>query len=374
MSNKLTWLYDAVPIKDIVTTRRVIKTTNILESIIRADVHKQYERGYLLEPNQKYLIISGDKALKLVLTYITSETDTDIAVSQDFFVYKMRINKNFINEYGAHIVRQKLKDSNVVNQGIIENIQVPDIDISLQNKELNFFSSVSPESYGSAVDKFLHENNKVLTRMKEYFLSVESMSKALIFGKLINDDNREDIREFKSEYDVGCQKVYKSLSTLIKLSETLSRANITNSESLKITEISLLPFVKAICDLKSVKVKINIRKDIKIKVDEFKFNTLFNNLIENSISHSGLDSSDLRLKISAEIKDGNCEIGYSDNGEGLNISFDKYLRFKEKSKMSKGSGIGGFLIHRIISLHKGFFYYDDSITDGFGIKIIMPHT
>ncbi len=93
---------------------------------------------------------------------------------------------------------------------------------------------------------------------------------------------------------------------------------------------------------------------------------LFNNLIENSIEHSGCDKIEIRCWEGDE----KCKICIADDGKGI-ADDEKSKVFEKGYKEGKdsGSGLGLFLVHRIIEQYNGHIKLVDSESGGTKFKI-----
>lgn len=65
-------------------------------------------------------------------------------------------------------------------------------------------------------------------------------------------------------------------------------------------------------------------------------------------------------------------IEYENNGKSFNITENEYVKLFTKSQKSKGSGIGGNYISRIIKAHGGGMKIDENFHSGFRMNIEIP--
>ncbi len=88
---------------------------------------------------------------------------------------------------------------------------------------------------------------------------------------------------------------------------------------------------------------------------------LFSNLIENSVQHSGCDS----IRVTVEGDGGECVVSVIDDGKGIPDEgkgkiFDRGFKEGEES----GSGLGLYLVKRIVDNYSGEIEVKDSENDG----------
>jgi len=106
----------------------------------------------------------------------------------------------------------------------------------------------------------------------------------------------------------------------------------------------------------------------KVKGDPL-LNTIFGNLVENSVEHGGCD----KIKISGWVKEGKCVVTIEDDGKGLsdevkeNIFGSVFKRGEEA-----GSGLGMYLVKEIVKSYDGSIEVKDSELGGarFDVHVI----
>ena len=108
---------------------------------------------------------------------------------------------------------------------------------------------------------------------------------------------------------------------------------------------------------KNVKIKLTKPKEkCKVNIDINQMDRVFNNLIENTIKYT--DKKDINITIKIK-KEKNIHIIYQDNGPGVkdeNISKltnEFYREDNSRNGKIKGSGLGLFIVKRVIELHNG---------------------
>jgi signal transduction histidine kinase len=113
----------------------------------------------------------------------------------------------------------------------------------------------------------------------------------------------------------------------------------------------------------------DIKKDVFINGDYFLLQIAINNLIDNANKYS---SKDGLIKI---IINENKQIEIIDEGIGIteidkNKVFQKFYRSgSEATQKSKGTGLGLYLVNRIISLHQGNIKIEDNFPKGTKFKL-----
>ncbi len=110
-----------------------------------------------------------------------------------------------------------------------------------------------------------------------------------------------------------------------------------------------------------------IKENIFVSGDFFLLQMAINNLIDNAIKYSNKETP---IEISLFDKKDTCELHVIDQGLGIDNSekikvFEKYYRTgSEATQKSKGTGLGLFLVKKIIDTHKGLIKVVDNHPKG----------
>jgi signal transduction histidine kinase len=100
----------------------------------------------------------------------------------------------------------------------------------------------------------------------------------------------------------------------------------------------------------------NIDPSLMLSLDPFYFSSVINNLHENSVKYSPVDP---KIIWSAKIINSDVLISIEDNGTGIKQEdrskiFEMYHRTEdEETKSIQGTGLGLFLVLKMVQLHKG---------------------
>lgn len=119
----------------------------------------------------------------------------------------------------------------------------------------------------------------------------------------------------------------------------------------------------------------NPEAEITIEGDVFLLQMAFNNLIENALKYSSKDSA---IHVMLVKKENHCQITITDEGNGIPDEdklkiFEKFYRIgSDATQKSKGTGLGLFLVKRIVDAHKGMVYVKDNQPKGSIFTIQLP--
>ncbi|SIS54626.1 HAMP domain-containing sensor histidine kinase [Belliella pelovolcani] len=110
---------------------------------------------------------------------------------------------------------------------------------------------------------------------------------------------------------------------------------------------------------------------ITINGNSYLLSTAFRNLLENACKYSENNS----CKVHITSIDKKCHISFSDQGVGISIDelddiFKPFFRGSSR-ELSEGSGIGLYLVEKIIQLHEGKIFVDSEVGKGSTFTVIL---
>lgn len=119
----------------------------------------------------------------------------------------------------------------------------------------------------------------------------------------------------------------------------------------------------------------NVSNGILVTGDRFQLQVAINNLIDNAVKYS---RDDIYVSLSTEKE--NCTIQIADSGPGIPDAdkhkvFDKFYRVgNEATKSAKGTGLGLYLVSRIVKKHGGTIHVSDHQPSGSVFNIQLPQS
>ncbi|HRO18047.1 MAG TPA: HAMP domain-containing sensor histidine kinase, partial [Ferruginibacter sp.] len=117
----------------------------------------------------------------------------------------------------------------------------------------------------------------------------------------------------------------------------------------------------------------NVSQGVVVTGDRFQWQVAFNNLIDNAVKYSKED-----ITVSLQNGKTDCIIQFADAGSGIPDSdkpkvFDKFYRVgNEATKSAKGTGLGLYLVSRIVKKHGGTIFITDHQPTGSIFNIQLP--
>ncbi len=190
-----------------------------------------------------------------------------------------------------------------------------------------------------------------------------------------------------TEYKQSIEHIISDTQKLIRLSSSLldlAKANYDQTEisfkEMRLDEILLDASNDVLHNKFNNKVNIAFEKEIEnddfisVQGNEYLLKVAFINLMENSCKFSQNKQSNVSISYDEK----NIILSFSDNGIGISPEelqhiFTPFYRGKNK-KFADGNGIGLFLTHKIITLHKGDITIQSKENNGTIFKVTIPHT
>ncbi len=230
-----------------------------------------------------------------------------------------------------------------------------------------------------------HQKNDLddLNKMKDKFFSVIAhdlsgpvgnmmrLSKLVLFNSKENsDDQNEKIGSLLSESSKNVNTLLQSLllwgKVQMKVAKpVLSHYNLLNRISL-ISEI-----YKDIIAEKKINLNVCIDKSHTVYVDEDMIDTVFRNLVHNSIKYTPEHGE---INIIGSSREGKIDIKVSDNGKGIDEELinEIFSPNENGNKPTRKTGMGLILVKEFIALNNGSMSIKSEVGKGTCVNIQLP--
>jgi type I restriction enzyme M protein len=95
-------------------------------------------------------------------------------------------------------------------------------------------------------------------------------------------------------------------------------------------------------------------RSVYAEIDTEQFDCLIRNIVSNVVNH-GISGNELKFLINIENSPDFIQIHFMNNGNPFPADFNlsDYIAFGRKHGNSKGQGLGGYLIHKVVENHHG---------------------
>jgi len=197
---------------------------------------------------------------------------------------------------------------------------------------------------------------------------------------LSNDTKKED-----DDYKMSIEHVLETVNYSLRLVDDILDSSALDAGELNLIQkkqnykefvIEVLKGKKFIAKQKSIEISWDIQTDAEIYFDRIKIHQVFDNLIQNAIEYSPVNS-DIKVKVYED--DSNIITEVHDKGIGIseenrNIIFNKYLM--EKKNYNKNpeerSGLGLAIAKLIIRKHRGNIEVESELGKGSVFIFSLP--
>jgi signal transduction histidine kinase len=219
----------------------------------------------------------------------------------------------------------------------------------------------------------LAENKKNFSLSITHELKTPITASKLLVETLLNRDlPPEKVKEL-------LEKVENEQNRLHELIEKVLLASRLDTTTIQLTlqEIPVLDFLKEHTSKLNApnKIEFQVNPSDTFRIDPFLFASVIQNLHENAIKYSP-EQTAIGWKFSKNSTFATLSI--SDLGAGIPIDqhekvFEVYYRLdNEETKSSKGTGIGLYLVKKIVDFHQGKISIKNNVPHGTIIEINLP--
>jgi len=218
-------------------------------------------------------------------------------------------------------------------------------------------------------------------------LSVELKSSILGFLSLSNlifqeyhNFSKEEIKDALKEIHISSKNLFDFLENILLWTQIQNKKIEYNPNFFYLKDLlneSLILFANIIQN-KNLIIENNVDEKIVVFVDYNMINSLFRNLISNSIKFSNQKSKIIIKNKPIELNSSFIEISINDNGIGIDDKLKKYIfKFNKKairrgSNNEIGSGLGLVLCKEFINYHKGKIWFESKRASGTTFYFTLP--
>lgn len=223
-------------------------------------------------------------------------------------------------------------------------------EIELVNQQKNFLLSVTHELKTPIAATKL----QLQTLLKHKQLPVDQQEQLLT--NAVNETNR--------------------LNRLIEdvlLANSADKNLALNKENVNVSELTEQIILNYFSDKKAKGIlKTEIQSGLSATLDKLLFPSIIINLVENAFKYSPDNS---QVLISLNNQNGRLNLSVSDNGFGISEKekskiFDKFYRVgNEETRNTKGTGLGLYIVEKIVLAHSGTIEVQDNKPNGSVFKV-----
>ena len=190
-----------------------------------------------------------------------------------------------------------------------------------------------------------------------------------ILSRDISKEKRDDILDKIIKDQTRLEKLVENILLISKVEE--------HKQHLEREKVNCREFIESVIkglDL-SETAKVDVDSEIEIKIDRFYFTSVIQNLHENAIKYS---TDKEEIVWSAHQLGNSIFIQIKDQGVGVPSNqrekiFDLFHRIgDENTRETKGTGVGLYIVQKIVTLHNGAIKVKDNQPQGSIFEIELP--
>jgi type I restriction enzyme M protein len=391
---------NVVKIREIIsdTKFRAIATESDMPYIKGGDLSKDSTNPYLKVPDADYKSFSKvngkvvDQSSVLVAKIGGSLNPTifrfdgePIVINQNVFVFPVNDNRidieYFALELNSELVKEQLKGiltgtaMQYYNYADLLNIQIRLPELSEQKKRVSVYQdqilAVKRKETQLLAEKMSSQEDEIniLSAMKHSFAQLPFKSDLTnietYIDKLITEGRVPSWNDPISssahsrlvrEIFVGLNKQIDSTNELFQNMENLINCdpNKMNFEEIKVHDF-IKQVISEIPDACDITVYFD-GHNLPARVDKYQFREMIRNFIFNACRHGfTLGMNPKILWFETNFVEGEWYLKIFNNGNAFpdDFNFDDFIAFGKRKVASTGSGIGGYLINKVVTNHRG---------------------
>ncbi len=219
--------------------------------------------------------------------------------------------------------------------------------------------------------------------LKNNFIGLISHDLKTPISKIQGIIDRLLLQNTSKEFESDLNKLRDENTELLKYIKTILKVLQIESQKIKLnlaaTDINILineviTQLQPIADGKKIQIELDLEPMFLVNIDSLLIREVILNLVDNAIKYSEenstikVSSSDLENEILVLVEDKGIGITQSDH----NRVFDKFYRGQNTHALSKGTGLGLYLVKYFINLHNGKTILQSQEGKGTSIGFSIP--
>ncbi len=177
----------------------------------------------------------------------------------------------------------------------------------------------------------------------------------------LQDEQQGEQNPILMRLDQDSRRLKMKLENSLELSKS-------NAVALHMQDISLSDILGRV-RFHEPDIEITLNHDRQVFADRRVLELIFINIINNAVKHGNASRVDVEVKPASG---GNVELRFCDNGEGFEGRRDQLSKMYYSSNSSNGSGIGLFLVKKLVTRMRGNVAFPQSEEDeGFVVLLTL---
>ncbi|MCC7430886.1 HAMP domain-containing histidine kinase, partial [bacterium] len=226
-------------------------------------------------------------------------------------------------------------------------------EVELNKRQQNFLLSIT------------HELKSPLASIKLYLETI-----------LFRDLKKEQISQFVSNSLIDIERLNDLVENMLIAAKIENNAYTYPKENFNLSETvneSVEKFRKILPE--NAELTEKIQGEIIFLGDKFTLTSVLANLLENALKYSGKNA---KITIELFTEEKGIALVVSDNGVGIpknekNKIFEKFYRIgNEKTRSTKGTGLGLYIVKEVVKEHEGKIFVCNNFPEGTVFKVVFP--
>ncbi len=188
--------------------------------------------------------------------------------------------------------------------------------------------------------------------------------------ELVREEVSPDLRDRIDRVLDASEAVVELTHTMEELTEVI----VADEGGLDLESVALDAVVRSEVErvrrsFDAATVRVDDLPDVRVRANAA-LSSVFGNLLNNAVQHN--DSADPEITVSVEDRGDEVAVAVADNGPGIPADRrDEVLTRGEKSPDSDGSGIGLFLVRKLVEAYGGSIRITDNDPDGTVFHVVL---
>lgn len=183
---------------------------------------------------------------------------------------------------------------------------------------------------------------------------------------------KEDLRLLRNE----SAELHRYIQSILQLLHVEARDLKIHKEATDLNDLieRVVDQLAPLASAKAIRMEKALEPIFSLEIDPTLLREVLLNLVENAIKYTGNEG---RVRVSSQEIDNQVIVTVEDSGVGIASSdidhiWDKFYRTSQSAHVTKGSGLGLYLVRYFIELHEGEVFVESQVGRGTKIGFRLP--
>ncbi len=207
----------------------------------------------------------------------------------------------------------------------------------------------------------IHEITEELRRKTEYLT---------LLNKILRHDIMNDLTVVKAALELRDEKLIENaISRINRMTELIKEIKVLEEVGGKRKSVNLAEYARDVAEMYKEEAKIKLEvEDVYVMANEG-LKAVLHNLIGNAILHGGKKPIEITIRVFQD--NGTAVVKVADNGVGIPDEIKDKI-FEEGFSGKSGTGLGLFIVRKIVELYGGTIDVKDNEPSGAVFEVRLP--